>query len=319
MEGDGAPRRSTRVFARSPLRGRIGAEEIAIAAGAIGALAGAAGAGAMVDQTVSSGFFKALLVMLTAAIGCIVCSSSCRGLMLAWGGPQIFQNGVGVAPHRPPRPQGLSPGTIREMLPAEPYALPPLGERSPSFTAPECTICLDSLVEGDEVRRLKCGHVFHAECIDSWLVKVAACPLCRVHPITGGLDHPEEQEMVEVHVNVGPEASSAAALADADRPGPSRPAAAGGSSSNGAEDSLEEEEEETEGEIYEEAREEAGEVVVMVTARETYEEDWARRPAGYFSAEEDEDEDEENPSEADCAGAPSTSARPAAGREGGTE
>ena len=166
--------------------------------------------------------------------------------MLAWGGPQIFQNGVGVAPHRPPRPQGLSPGTIREMLPAEPYALPPLGERSPSFTAPECTICLDSLVEGDEVRRLKCGHVFHAECIDSWLVKVAACPLCRVHPITGGLDHPEEQEMVEVHVNVGPEASSAAALADADRPGPSRPAAAGGSSSNGAEHS-EEEGEETEG------------------------------------------------------------------------
>ena len=53
----------------------------------------------------------------------------------------------------------------------------------------------------------------------------------------------------------------------------------------------------------------------MVMARETYEEDWARRPAGYFSAEEDE----ENPSEADCAGAPSTSARPAAGREGRTE
>ena len=314
VEGDGAPRRSTRGFARSPLRGRIGPEEIAIAAGAIGALAGAAGAGAMVDQTVSSGFFKALLVMLTAAIGCIVCSSSCRGLMLAWGGPQIFQNGVAVAPHRPPRPQGLAPGTIREMLPAEPYALPPLGERSPSFTAPECTICLENLIEGDEVRRLKCGHVFHAECIDSWLVKVAACPLCRVHPITGGLDHPEEQEMVEVHVHAGPEASSAAALADL--PGPSsRHAAAGGSSSGGSGSSSGAEEEETEGEIYEEAREEAVEVV-MVTARETFEEPGEAAGGVYFSAEEDE----ENPSEANRAGAPSTSARPTTGREGrGTE
>lgn len=47
-------------------------------------------------------------------------------------------------------------------------------------TAPDCTICLETLKQGDEVKKLPCGHVFHAACVTPWLMKRrAVCPVCR--------------------------------------------------------------------------------------------------------------------------------------------
>ncbi|KAG2699244.1 hypothetical protein I3760_07G184500 [Carya illinoinensis] len=44
----------------------------------------------------------------------------------------------------------------------------------------DCVVCLDSFRDGQCCRKLvACGHVFHMRCVDSWLVKVAACPICR--------------------------------------------------------------------------------------------------------------------------------------------
>ncbi|KAM7523699.1 hypothetical protein LguiA_013601 [Lonicera macranthoides] len=44
----------------------------------------------------------------------------------------------------------------------------------------ECTVCLSVFEEGEEIRRLRCGHVFHKECLDTWLKgEWATCPLCR--------------------------------------------------------------------------------------------------------------------------------------------
>lgn len=44
----------------------------------------------------------------------------------------------------------------------------------------ECTICLESFKEGEMCRLLpNCQHSFHAQCIDSWLLKAAICPVCR--------------------------------------------------------------------------------------------------------------------------------------------
>ena len=42
----------------------------------------------------------------------------------------------------------------------------------------ECSICLATLEPGDIVRRFKCTHCFHKECIDRWLIQKARCPLC---------------------------------------------------------------------------------------------------------------------------------------------
>ncbi|KAJ2159503.1 hypothetical protein EV180_005425 [Coemansia sp. RSA 518] len=44
----------------------------------------------------------------------------------------------------------------------------------------ECAICLDELRLGDVVRSLPCPHVFHATCIDRWLLfQSSVCPLCK--------------------------------------------------------------------------------------------------------------------------------------------
>ncbi|XP_057972283.1 E3 ubiquitin-protein ligase RHA2B-like [Malania oleifera] len=44
----------------------------------------------------------------------------------------------------------------------------------------ECTVCLSSVEEGEEIRKLQCKHTFHKVCLDRWLQQdYATCPLCR--------------------------------------------------------------------------------------------------------------------------------------------
>ncbi|KAJ6849787.1 putative RING-H2 finger protein ATL56 [Iris pallida] len=61
-------------------------------------------------------------------------------------------------------------------------------ERLPSFdwsddqtlTLTDCAVCLEGLREGEGCRLLPgCGHCFHRDCVDRWLVRTPACPICR--------------------------------------------------------------------------------------------------------------------------------------------
>ncbi|CAI0379811.1 unnamed protein product [Linum tenue] len=43
-----------------------------------------------------------------------------------------------------------------------------------------CSICLQDVEAGEVVREVpSCGHCFHLECLDKWLVRNASCPMCR--------------------------------------------------------------------------------------------------------------------------------------------
>ncbi|KAF8407895.1 hypothetical protein HHK36_007033 [Tetracentron sinense] len=44
----------------------------------------------------------------------------------------------------------------------------------------ECAVCLCRIEEGEEIRELRCDHIFHRVCLDRWLgYGHATCPLCR--------------------------------------------------------------------------------------------------------------------------------------------
>ncbi|XP_019185211.1 PREDICTED: RING-H2 finger protein ATL46 [Ipomoea nil] len=44
----------------------------------------------------------------------------------------------------------------------------------------DCAVCLSEFVEKDKLRLLPmCGHAFHINCIDTWLLTNSTCPLCR--------------------------------------------------------------------------------------------------------------------------------------------
>jgi len=48
----------------------------------------------------------------------------------------------------------------------------------------QCVICVEDLVEGESVRTLPCGHIYHQDCIDLWLRRSRLCCLCKL-PIDG--------------------------------------------------------------------------------------------------------------------------------------
>lgn len=48
-----------------------------------------------------------------------------------------------------------------------------------------CSICTEDFVDGDDIRRLPCDHIFHPRCIDPWLSGFAVtCPLWQVYPFS---------------------------------------------------------------------------------------------------------------------------------------
>lgn len=61
-------------------------------------------------------------------------------------------------------------------LPSSKYKKNP---NNPSNENNSCTICQCEYEENEDVRNLPCTHMFHKECIDTWLVQNNKCPLCR--------------------------------------------------------------------------------------------------------------------------------------------
>jgi hypothetical protein len=64
------------------------------------------------------------------------------------------------------------PSMHRRLITVHPNALSALAGRQCAFEGEECVcvICLDPVKTGTDARILRrCGHTYHAECIDEWL------------------------------------------------------------------------------------------------------------------------------------------------------
>lgn len=42
----------------------------------------------------------------------------------------------------------------------------------------KCVVCQYEFKNGEEVTKLSCGHLFHSDCVDTWLSKNKVCPMC---------------------------------------------------------------------------------------------------------------------------------------------
>ena len=47
-------------------------------------------------------------------------------------------------------------------------------------TVEECPICQENFVVHEVVKKLPCDHLFHKDCISSWLKVNGTCPICRL-------------------------------------------------------------------------------------------------------------------------------------------
>lgn len=43
----------------------------------------------------------------------------------------------------------------------------------------KCSICITEFEDKEKVRRLPCKHLFHVNCVDTWLVQNSHCPICK--------------------------------------------------------------------------------------------------------------------------------------------
>ena len=42
----------------------------------------------------------------------------------------------------------------------------------------ECVICMVDIEIGEAIRYLPCAHLFHKNCVDTWLMRSLSCPTC---------------------------------------------------------------------------------------------------------------------------------------------
>jgi hypothetical protein len=95
-----------------------------------------------------------------------------------------------------PGPEVASPGspkrTPAEQQPFVAFPHVPGADDPPglaNFSGAACVICIEELHPGDLLVLLKCGHRYHAYCLEAWVARDASCPSCRVPAVRAAPSH----------------------------------------------------------------------------------------------------------------------------------
>ena len=51
-------------------------------------------------------------------------------------------------------------------------------KEQPADVTMTCSICIAEIERGETAALLSCGHGFHRACVEQWLTRKAACPMC---------------------------------------------------------------------------------------------------------------------------------------------
>jgi hypothetical protein len=79
-----------------------------------------------------------------------------------------------------PPPPTASAADCKHLVATRFDATPAGKKRKSGSDRDSCCICITKLRANSQVKTLACGHVFHAKCINSSLMKTAmTCPICR--------------------------------------------------------------------------------------------------------------------------------------------
>lgn len=55
----------------------------------------------------------------------------------------------------------------------------PLIDATEEHLEQECSICLSKYELGEKIREMRCKHLFHKDCLDTWLIVNSVCPYCK--------------------------------------------------------------------------------------------------------------------------------------------
>ncbi|KFD48656.1 hypothetical protein M514_10440 [Trichuris suis] len=74
----------------------------------------------------------------------------------------------------------------------------PIKEFKKGDTTETCAICLEDFADGDKLRLLTCGHRYHCQCVDPWLLKRRKiCPICKRKALDGSADDTDSDSLDE--------------------------------------------------------------------------------------------------------------------------
>ncbi|KAI9207646.1 uncharacterized protein BJ171DRAFT_278877 [Polychytrium aggregatum] len=158
-------------------------------------------------MTVEILFGAAVWVLISIGGASIVLSSAlCPGLQVPAGirayieqMATIFSGAVVIDPHNIRRWSIVQSGLTTQEVATLPVLHYSASSDTESAVERMCPICLMDLEEGEAVRELTCGHLFHPECIDPWLLGPSpstiphtrsvyghrTCPICKQDALAG--------------------------------------------------------------------------------------------------------------------------------------
>ena len=75
--------------------------------------------------------------------------------------------------------EGLADLTLTEEQMAAMETIAAKGNEGINGNAASCSVCLSDIEQGDKMKKLPCDHMYHVACIDRWLTRSRACPMCK--------------------------------------------------------------------------------------------------------------------------------------------